>query len=280
MGWFIQCVNGEDACKNVFWMSRVVGMFPLDDDCNLVPKLVAALTFFISLLTSNTIVWIFIGDPMYNKKNGVFHKYLFIFRKIVLSASCVVAICQIALKREKLKSLLDSVRAIDRELASMNQRLKVKLNLSRYIFNVVISIITVFSQIWTYSPLFWVDMHLDIIFVTIFINQMCAFYDILKFGLIRISSLPKSFANRHHWQRIRLYCLIDSCSEDVNDIYGLTVLYVFTAFSITILHQMYQLLNAIRTINAYVNLTCTMVFYLWLMLQMVFACSGLSSEVS
>ncbi|KAE8573855.1 Gustatory receptor 121b [Halyomorpha halys] len=281
MKWYIKCNNLEEACKTIFRFSRMVCMFPLLDDCQFSPKFCIAPVIVFFGLSVHCVLWISEGALVSHQFDYVFHKYLHIFRKLSATASCILIVSQLVLKRQKLRLILNDLKVIDSELGILSKKPIMTLRPMKYLFNTFISIFLVFIQSLSPPATFWMAQHMDLVLLAVFINQLSAFCDLFKYSLEQISTFPCFKLNKYYTLRTRLYNILEDCTENVNDCYGIGMFFMITLFFITILHQLYQYFDkTIITVIDIVNIFITATGYLWLVLQLILPCNGVVSKAN
>ncbi|KAE8573745.1 Gustatory receptor 124 [Halyomorpha halys] len=280
MGWYFKCCCLEDACKKIFRITRMFAMFPLNDNCQISLKisLTSAIVFF--TLGVHCICWIYRGEKFYFTHRTFFHTFLYISRRLILTSSCILIAIHLVLKRDKLRLILDNLKKIDSELGIVDKGPMVALCPINYLFNIFISIFVVTIQSFTNEPVFWMEGNIDIVLVAIIINQIFAFCELFKYSLEQISTFPCFVKYKDYTLRTRLYNLIEECTENLNDIYGLGMFFIITTLFISIVHQLYQypcraiVIRIEHMLSIYFTAACNF----WLVLQLILACSMVSSK--
>ncbi|KAE8573854.1 Gustatory receptor 121a [Halyomorpha halys] len=278
---YIECNSLEKACKKIFHFSRMVGMFPLSDDCRFVLKFSVAPAIVFLGLSVHSIHWIYRGELVSYQFRTLFHKYLHVFRKLSATTSCILIVSQLVFERKKLSSILNNLKVIDSELALLNERSNMKLRPMKYLFNIFISICTIFVQSLSNIPAFSMEEHIETVLLAIFINQVSAFCDLFKYSLEQISAFPSFGKEKHYTLRTRIYNIIKESTENMNDCYGIGLFFMITLLFITILHQLYQYFDKSEAVTIEIlNFFFTMAGDLWLLLQLIFACNGVTSKAN
>lgn len=273
MTWYMNCCCLEDACKKIFRFCRMVAMFPLNDDCQLSLRfsIPPAIVYF--LLIIHSISWIAKGEEIFFLHRNFIHRFLYVFRKLILTYSCILIVFQFYLKRDKLRLILNNFKMIDSELSLLNTGPIKVLCPIKYLLNIFVSMFLISSQLVTNLPMYWMEANMETLLVAIFINQMLAFCDLLKYSLEKISIFHCFQKNDDYTYtlRIRLYNVVEDSTKNFNDIYGLAMFFIITTFFVAILHQVYQYLNiqtnAIHTLSVFITGFC----YSWFILQLILA---------
>ncbi|KAE8573853.1 Gustatory receptor 122 [Halyomorpha halys] len=279
MKWCIECSSLEEACKKIFQISRMVAMFPLSDECQFSPKFLIVPAIVCCMLSINSTYWIATGQPYLNLDKSFFHRYIHNFRKLTMTFSYTLFVCQLVLEREKLRHLLNNLRIINTQLAFLNKRPISALSATKYLFNISLSIFVLIIQVLSDHAVFWMRGLIETILLAVYINQMLAFCDLFKHCLEQISVFPRLTRNKRFTQRTRIYNVIEECSQNIDDVYGIGMFFIITSFFVTILHQFFQYLN--RTVVTAPEITgvfLTAACNLWLILQLIIACSGVAAK--
>lgn len=280
MRWYIECNGLEDACKKIFRMSRMVAMFPLSDDCRFLMKFLIAPTIVFFLLSAQSVYWVVGGKTVLNEYKSVYHIYLHVFRKLSTTISCILIFSQLILEKDKFSLILDNLKIIDSELEQLNKGPIMILSPFRYLLNTFLSICLVLVQSMCDPAVYWMQEHMETVLVAVFINQIIAFCDLLRYSLEQISVYSYLESNKNYALRTRIYNLIEECAENLNDSYGMGMLFIIIIFFVTILHQSYQYYNKTLTTPMQISNGClTTAGDLWFIVQLILAGSSVTSKV-
>lgn len=269
----------EDAFWKLFKMLRIAGLFPMDDRLRVVPRLALPSAVFLIFLAGTTIFFIYADDRLMIMY-GTTHRFLYRFRKLTETITYFLIVYQMCVSREKLLQILENLITIEALLAPSDEKWAWSLRMIQYMGNVCLTIVLfVFER--SVLPfdlkiaIHWLSMQIDLILAATFVNQYCAFIDLIMYSLKRITS------SKHYHLYPKLYCLIyDSC-EILNDVYGVIIFPIVMVYFIGLLHQFYQFFGVSdKPPMVLFSIICCGAYYSMLLLQIIFAGNDISMKVN
>lgn len=269
----------DDAFWKLFKMLRIVGLFPIDDRLRIVPRLAIPSAVFLLFLAGTTLFFMYADDRLMIMY-GTTHRFFYRFRKLTETVTYFFIVCQLCLKREKLMLILDNLKTIENFLAPFEEKWSWSLRPIQYMGNIILTFVLFIFERSVFPidikiGVHWFSMQIDLMLAATFVNQYCAFLNLIKYSLKRI------MASKYYHLYPKLYWLIyDSC-EILNDIYGIIIFPIVMIYFIGLLHQFYQFFGvADKPPMICFSIVCCAAYYGTLLLQIVFAGNAISVEVN
>ncbi|KAE8573223.1 Gustatory receptor 126 [Halyomorpha halys] len=267
----IRTTSCEDACIKITCGTRTIGILPTNERFQLEPRLVVFSLLVIVILLANSAYWT-MNDKI--KVEGIYHYILHSSRKIMETLTVMAITVESSWKRNRFRSLLYNLKTVECALAEVGQCWSWSIHPRLYLgFPLLTIILIIFPLI--YSGLYyWIFIYVEILFIGIYVSQICTFYNMVKYCLIQIRTTEECTMHT------KLYSMIESSFEDLNALNGIGIFLMLASYFLNVLHQLYQILNIDNIPSSrYFDTFCCAAYYSSFLLWFIITCNGISSEV-
>ncbi|KAE8573225.1 Gustatory receptor 128 [Halyomorpha halys] len=260
----------EDACIKITWGVRAFCILPTNERFRLDSRLVAVSLLILVILLANRAYWLMSGLITHE---GFYHHILYSSRMVMETLTIIVIVVEFIVKRDRFRSVVYNLKTVESALAEVGQRWSWSIHPGQYLRFPLLTVLLVLLPILYSELYYWPVMHIEILFIGIYVSHVCAFYDMLKYSLAQIRT--SEVCTLH----TKLYSMIESSSEDLNALNGNGIFLMLASYFQNVLHQIYQVFNVDNIPwERYNEMFWSATYYSSFIVWVIITCNGISSE--